>query len=355
MVSVARVRGTCTTYRKCTNCDLYHALHWSRHTHHMSCTVVLPFFLETFCAVLCPTRSGALLCWSLQHECSRKTLHFRYPWMQCLSLFVTRERSLDQPGILVAHVEGVQEEGMAGGTLLGTSIGGMDPIVPVAVSAPFSSGSGTVPASAASSVFPPPPFSLQLASSCAERRKVEKSRVSRKKGKVSESASVVEAGGEEVVAGAGEEEATEKTGFFASGGAGGLVAECSVESGGLRVDAEPENVNPVVLESAKHLIFTEFLKIRRIAEVPRIRKFKTCSPVAAHPSCTLVKCPESSRLSAQQKPPRPTSLEVQPRILGSWQQGNRTANWWTEACCQEDTETCSSDLRRRRGQHRNGS
>ena len=150
-------------------------------------------------------------------------------------------------------MEDIQEEGMAGGSLLGTSIGCMDPIVPIAVSAPFSSASGPD-----SSAFP--------SSAASSPSQVEKSRVSWKKGKVSESASVVAAGGEEVVGGAVEEEPMEKTTVSASGGAGGLVPECSVESGGLRADAEPQNLNIAVLESATtpHF-FTEFLKI---AEVP---------------------------------------------------------------------------------------
>ena len=195
-----------------------------------------------------------------------------------------RERSLDLPGVLVAYVEGVQEEGMAGGAFWGTSVGGMDPIVPIAVSALFSSGSGTVPASSASpssaaSLVFSPPFSFPLASSSAKRRKVEKSRVSGKKGKVSESASVVAAGGEEVVGGVVEEEAMENTAVSALVGTGGLVAER--ESGGCRVDAEPQHVNPAVLESAKTPLFH------------------------------------------------------------GWPAGNRTTPWWTEDCCKEVSETCS--------------
>ena len=51
-------------------------------------------------------------------------------------------------------------------------------------------------------------------------------------------------------------------------------------------------------------------------------------------------------------PTPPTPL---PRIHGSRPAGNRATHWWTEDCCQEVTETCSSDSRRRCGQHRNGS
>ena len=98
-----------------THCDLWHALHWSRHTHHMSCPLPVSR-LPVLCGVHRDPggSSGALLCWVTSARMFSKDASFQVSRRSVPEPFLDaiKARSLDQPGVLVAKIDGVLEDGM---------------------------------------------------------------------------------------------------------------------------------------------------------------------------------------------------------------------------------------------------
>ena len=144
-------------------------------------------------------------------------------WQECLAL---KERSLDQPGVLVAFIQDVLEEGMAAGIFVDTgiptiSVGGIDPIN--SFSPPSSSSlSHTVP-STSSPLLPPVSHESSIPG-----KQVVKTIRSRKGGKV-------RAGKKEFMEGTVEERGELEKEVVDVGGGKGRVADSGVLSTGGRV------------------------------------------------------------------------------------------------------------------------
>ena len=142
-------------------------------------------------------------------------------------------RGLDQPRVSVAFVEDILEEGTTT-TVLGAGIAVTAIVVPISISLPSSLAS-------ASSV----PSGKRVRSG-----KVEKSRVVKKK--VELDGEVLESGGEETIETAVVEKVVEETAVSTLVVTGGLVVECSVGSGGLRVGSALKSVVPAFVQKAKN-------------------------------------------------------------------------------------------------------